>query len=1304
MNNKNTVLYERSGGNTSEEITPNFKIPFYKQDTSEIDVKKIRIKIQDDHIRHLHKICTDLDVEISTAFLSIFSVLLRFYSYDDEIAMFYSLSKRQSITEGLISESLSLDDSFITVIKNKMGVLSEDDGNQYKHNMKDTFYTPVFSYNRTWGFDELSQINKNSIVFAIKYENNSFCSELIYNSFSIGEDYIIRMHYHVINLINELLINPEQRIGNVSILSPLESGLVKFRGKDYVIPEISLNEILEKQAEKIPDKVAVIHKGNEITYRQLNARANQFARFLQLNSIVETDIVGICMDRSIEYIIVMFGIMKVGATYLPLDPHYPQSRNEAIIGDANPAIIITENDWVDRFELNKIIVWEHKQADISRQKDNNIQILLNYKRRMYIIYTSGSTGQPKGVQVQHTSVMNLLCSMTNKPGINENDNYLALASFSFDMSVPEVFLPLYVGAKLFIGNSGLGGDSEKLIDFISGNRITIMQATPTTWDLIFESEIDIQHNLKILCGAEPLPLNLLKKMLSKGYQVWNLYGPTETTVWSSLDRLEFISGNSVSIGKPIYNTSFQIVNKDLHLAPYGVPGELLIGGAGVTEGYLNKSSLSEEKFIELSVSGSKEIILYRTGDLVRINEENEIEYLGRLDNQVKIRGFRIETNDIEHHLETHPLVNKSLVLVLNDINNHKSLIAYIIKKKSDIEVTGNELLEFLRSKLPIYMIPRFVHFMDDFPLSSNGKIDRRLFPKPNENESLNVGFTTGDIYKDQIIKTLQEFLSVRQINLNDSFITHGGDSILAARIVSKLRKNYALDLEVVDLLKSKTICEFLRELSSMKKTTIEILIENSDKKQDIPASYAQQRLLFLNQLENGKMASYNIPVLWEIEGSLDIHILRRAFNIVIQRHDTLRTIFKTVLGQFYQIIKTDILFELEVIDISFKDLNEQKSQYLNFAKNEAAREFNMESGPLFNVFLFKLNRNQNILMVNMHHLISDGWSLDILKCELLIAYDSLLEKKPLQLNELKIQYADYARWQQKVYQEDKINDALEYWKLKLAGNLPVLEIPTDYTRGDFQTFRGSIVEFEIEENLLTQIRAFTRSNDITIFMFFLSTYKLLLSIITDSKDILVGSPVVNREFGELENLIGFFANTVVYRTSIKQIGTISELIQDIKNTALEVYNHQNVPYEKVVEAINPQRNLKFPPVFQVWFVMHPNTVSEISQNLQMKYLNFDTGYTQFDYSLVLRGEGEKYVGELNYNVDLYKKERIVEHVKIYKDIIRLVIDSSNLSSTDFFNQIRLKMKNNIISNHNHYKKSLLAKIKENKIRDAQNLK
>jgi amino acid adenylation domain-containing protein len=1090
-------------------------------------------------------------------------------------------------------------------------------------------------------------LSKFDLTLDIEESDSVLKGTFEYNTDLFEVATIIRMIEHFKTLLAGIIAHPECQVTQLPLLNQTEKDQLLNKWNEtqvsYLREEQCFPQLFEAQVERTPTAVAVIFQDQQITYQDLNTRANQLAYYLQTLGVQSETLVGLCVERSLEMIIGLLGILKAGGSYIPLDPNFPKERLAFMLEDAQVTVLLTQEKlarWFNEYQVQAVCL-DKDWDKIAQENWTNPISDLNKNHLAYTIYTSGSTGKPKGVQIQHQSLTNFLYAIGKQFDINEQDILLAVTTISFDIAALELYLPLIVGAKIILANREESSDGILLLEKLNQAGVTVMQATPATWHLLLAAGWQKSHQLKILCGGEALPCELAKQLLARGQSVWNLYGPTETTIWSTLYLVKEPRTTTLEvpelIGRPINNTQVYILDAHLQLVPIGVHGELHIGGKGLARGYLNRPELTTEKFIKNPFSDDPYSRLYKTGDLTRYRPDGNIEYLGRIDNQVKIRGFRIELGEIEAVLGQHPFVQENAVIVHETSATDKRLVAYIVSHKGQLIEKKEDLRAFLKERLPDYMVPSVLVTLDALPLTPNGKIYRQALSNLSvSHECSEEQFVAPRTPEEELLAGIfADVLSAPQVGVHDNFFELGGHSLLATQVMSRIRDTFEVELPLRELFESPTIGG-LSELLSTKCRSAATLppVTLVDREQPLSLSFAQQRLWFLNQLE-GENATYNIPIALRLEGALHQNALLMSLQTLIQRHENLRTVFPTQKGQpVVQIVEKP--FQLSVLDLSTLSLVLQQSEVQRLVNEYANRPFNLETGPLFRATLLQLGSKSYVLLLNMHHIIADGWSLWVLLQELSVLYEAFLLEITSPLPPLSIQYIDFAHWQRQWLTGEVLEQQLSYWKQQLVGVPTLLELPTDQPRSPIQSYQGANLPFSLSPKLTEQLQHLSQQAGTTLFMTLLAAFATLLSRYSGQSDIVIGSPIANRTHSFLESMIGLFVNTLVLRLSFEDNPPFIEVLQQARKVTLEAYDHQDIPFEQLVEELQPERSLSHSPLFQVMFDLQSVEMPMELAELTVTPVEVESTIAKFDLTLSMEETAQGLIGVFEYSTDLFE--------------------------------------------------------------------
>ncbi|HWQ32046.1 MAG TPA: amino acid adenylation domain-containing protein [Blastocatellia bacterium] len=1084
---------------------------------------------------------------------------------------------------------------------------------------------------------------------------------------------ISRLLGHLQTLLEAFIASPHARLAAVPMLTPheLRQELTEWNATAADFPaDRCVHELFEAQVERSPEAVAVRFENHELTYRELNERANRLAHYLQRLGVGPETLVSICVEPSLEMVIGILGVLKAGGAYLPLDPTSPTDRLAFMLEDSGVSVLLTQQHLRSnisrlRSEL-RLLCLDSDWPQIASESTDNPRVAVHPENLAYLIYTSGSTGQPKGTLLEHRNLCNFAQVALGVFAITPESRVLQFASFSFDASVSEIVMALCGGARLVLARRDTLTAPDTLHELLRREKITTVTLPPSLLAVLSPDELPELRTVVSAgesCGWE------IAERWAQGRRFLNGYGPTETTIGASYHLFagRRDDADTVPIGTPVSNAKMFVLDRTGQPAPVGVPGELYIGGAGVGRGYLNRPELTAEKFINWSVAtdngqrttnnGQR---LYRTGDLVRRLSDGQLEFLGRVDTQVKIRGFRIEPGEIEAALGEHPEIQTAAVVAREDAPGDKRLVAYLVPQpESAAKVNG--IREFLQEKLPAYMIPSAFVMTEALPLLPSGKINRRalLLPKyAPDGAASGREFIAPRTTEEEIIANIfAQLTGAGRVGAEDNFFELGGHSLLAAQLVSRIRSALQVELSLRDLFDAPTVAGLARTVDFIRNSAQGVPappIRPVPREGELPLSFAQQRLWFLWQLEPDS-PFYNIPSAVRLSGQLDVDALERSLNEVIRRHESLRTTVLTRDGKAVQVIAPELTLHLPVEDLSALPDAQREAVARQRAAEEAQLTFDLERGPLIRARLLRLAEDEHVALYTLHHIISDGWSMNLLIREIAALYAAFTSGAASPLAPLEIQYADFAHWQREWLRDEVLNAQLDYWKQQLGGAPALLELPTDRPRPPVQTYRGASLPFALTAELSQQLKELSRKEGVTMFMTLLAAFQVLLARYSGQDDISVGTPIAGRNRQETESLIGLFVNTLVLRTDLSGEPNFKELLRRVRETALGAYAHQDLPFEKLVDALQPERNLSYTPLFQVMFALQnlPMTAQSLP-GLKLEMMEAEAPVAKFDLSLTMIESGERLTGEFEYNTDLFDAatiERLTAHFQTLLEAI-----------------------------------------------------
>ncbi len=1124
---------------------------------------------------------------------------------------------------------------------------------------------------------------------------NGLAGTLHYNTDLFDATTMERMLGHYEKLLEGIVKDGEQAVSTIEILSEAERKQVLEEWNDTTRDYPSthcIHHLFEAQADRTPDAVALVSRHHKLSYKVLNLRANKLAHFLIRLGTQPEALLGICLDRSLDMIVALLAILKAGAAYVPLDPRYPKDRLAWTISDANMQLLITQHSLLSSLPDHnaQLICLDTDWQDLALEAEDNPQTAVTADNLAYVIYTSGSTGRPKGVAIEHRNTVAMLEWAEEVYSKQQMGGVLASTSICFDLSVYEIFAPLMVGGSVILAENAL-----QMKELEAAGEVTLINTVPSAIvELMKVGGIGKSVRTVNLAG-EALSRRVVDELYEiEGIErVYDLYGPTEDTTYTTYKLRE--AGGRATIGRGIRGEQIYILDKEREPVAIGVVGEIYISGRGVTRGYLNGAEATAERYIPNPLGGEAGERMYETGDVGRWRAEGEIEYLGRRDKQVKVRGYRIELGEIEEALRGLEGVREAVVEVKEDERGNKRLVGYVVGK-GEQGVTTTQMQEYLRERLPEYMIPTRFVMLEEMPLTPNGKVDRKALPEPDQSRpELEQGYLQPTTATEEILAGIwAEVLRVEQVGVKDNFFELGGHSLLATQVMSRVREGFGVEIGLRKIFEMPTVAGLAQCIDEAvgSGTSVEVpQMKQVSREQSLPLSFSQERLWFLGQLEPGSWA-YNMPVALRLRGRIDIAALEQVFSTVTSRHEVLRTTFPEVDGRPVQLISPAKPICLPVTDLGELSEEERKAEAQRLVREEAQRPFDLAQGPLFRVALVRLAEDDYVLLVTLHHIISDGWSMNVLTREVATLYEAYSTGQPSPLKDLPIQYADFAMWQRGWLQGDVLESQLAYWKQQLGGTITPLELPTNRIRPALLTHRGAEQPGMLSADLSIGLRALSRREGATLFMTLLAGFKALLYRYTGQPDILVGSPIAGRNRAEIEGLIGFFLNTLVLRTDLGDDPTFSELLYRVKEVALGAYSHQDVPFERLLEELQPERDLSRSPVFQVMFNLLSFNSTEKQTGLNevsIAQLPQVEAESKFDVTLYAIDHDGQIQLNFIYNADLFDARmmsRMMDHLQVL--FSKIVADPdqriSRLQLISETEQAALLSKGNLIAPSNDY--------------------
>ncbi|MEH1920952.1 amino acid adenylation domain-containing protein [Nostoc sp.] len=1145
----------------------------------------------------------------------------------------------------------------------------------------------------------IEQTNYPLTIIAVPGQELSL--RILYDGSRFDGETINRMMGHLVTLLEGMVTNIEQTVGEIPMLTASEQHqLLVWNNTKTDYPHKSIAQLFEEQVEQTPDAVAVSFQSQQLTYQQLNCQANKLAHHLQNLGVKPEVRVGICVERSLSMVIGLLAILKAGGAYVPLDPRSPQERLTYMLSDSQASVLLTDS--LNAFSgpsLTVVCLDTDSEIFCQNSQENPVSQVTS-ENLAYVMYTSGSTGKPKGVAMSNRSLVNLLYWQMGESALSCAKT-LQFASISFDVSFQEIFSTWCSGGTLVLITAEIQKDGFALLQLIDKEKIerlflpfvalqqlanaaSIAKSYPASLRQIMTAGEQLQ--------VTPILVNFFRKL--PGCTLQNQYGPTESHVVTSFTLKD--ASPLPPIGRAIANTQIYILDSHLQPLPIGVPGELYIGGVAIARSYINSPELTAEKFI--AKDGSR---LYKTGDRARYLSDGNIEFLGRIDNQVKVRGFRIELGEIETVLAAHPQVKEAVVIPREDEPGNKRLVAYIVPKQ---HLDTSELLCYLKQKLPEYMLPSaFVKLLDALPLTPSGKTDRRALPAPLSRETRNVStdlMPPRTATEEVLAGIWSDVLGLEQVGIYDNFFALGGHSLSAMQVISRLRETFKVELPISCLFDYPTVAKLDQQISESRQKEAGEQGRNNHSflspsapltpflkpvarnTKELPISLTQLEFWILAQLHPG-VPIYNIPLVYSLTGLLNVTALAQSLVEIVRRHEALRTTFaiaricpegcsdqkaRSAIAdrQVVQKIAQQPLLPFSVVDLRklSESKTERKALAQKFVSEEKNRPFDLEKEPLLRIKLLRLSDAEHLLIITIHHLVCDGWSVGVLLEELTKLYAAFSHGQPSPLPDLPIQYADFAHWQQQWVARPAFVSDLKYWKQQLGNSKLLLQLPTDYTRLPVRTFQGASQTFIIPKSLTNALKHLSQQHNVTLFVTLLTAFKIVLFYYTGQSDIIVGAPFANRQQVETKELIGCFINTLPIRTYLGGDPSLSELLSQVRGCFLAACDRQQIPFVKLVEALQPKREPSHSLLYQVMFNFLPPSDLKLT-NLTVHPWLIESKTAEFDWDIYLQqttlGSIE---GKWCYKTDLFDATTISRVVTQFLMLLELLITNSECRLSD----------------------------------------
>ncbi|WP_366293179.1 non-ribosomal peptide synthase/polyketide synthase [Paenibacillus sp. AN1007] len=1072
-----------------------------------------------------------------------------------------------------------------------------------------------------------------------------------------------RFAVHYDKLLETIAAAPEGDIASLQMLTEEEIHelICGFNDSEADYPrQQTIHGLFEEQAERYPNNVAAVMNDHQLTYRELNERSNRLARKLRETGVEADQLVAILADRSLDMVVGILAILKAGGAYVPVDPDYPAERIRFMIEDSGAALLLVQKQLHEktdyagtRLELDDYVWGDEGMQPADSQDGSNLEPISGPGSLAYVIYTSGTTGKPKGTLIEHRNVVRLLFNDKNLFDFGPADTWTLFHSFCFDFSVWEMYGALLNGGKLVIVPPLTAKNPAAFLTLLGREQVTILNQTPTYfYQLMREALADHAYDLRIrsvIFGGEALSPLLLKGFKTKypNTKLINMYGITETTVHVTYKEITWVEIEAAksNIGKPIPTLKVYVLDENRRPVPIGAAGEMYVAGEGLARGYLNRPDLTAEKFVDSPFAEGEK--LYRSGDLAAWLPDGSIEYLGRIDHQVKIRGYRIELDEIETQLLNIKDVEEAVVLARQDGGGEKLLVAYFVAGRT---LTVSEMRTALAQGMPGYMIPSYFVQLERMPLTSNGKVDRKALPEPQGELQTGVEYISPrNLTESRLVKIWEEVLGYSGIGVLDNFFELGGHSLRATNLVSRIRKEMNVEFPLRDVFRYMTVESMAAAVASLEESQ-HSSIPKAEEKLYYPVSSAQKRLYVLHQLDSAEL-NYNLPSALLLEGAVNEAKVEKALTALITRHDMLRTGFEIVDGEPMQRVYPYVPFKVE----KFQADEEQIASILE----GFIQPFDLTRPPLLRALLIGLETDQFLLALDIHHIASDGLSMDVLLREFVRLYNGD------ELPELRIQYKDYAVWQQSEEQRQRIKNQEEYWRKVFGAELPVLELPLDFSRPAVQQFDGQTLTFTLDAEKSEALKRLAGDAGATLYMLLLAAYSVLLHKYTGQEDIVIGTPIAARSHADLQPIIGMFVNTLALRLGPAAERTFRDYLQEVKETTLGAYEHQDYPFEELVESLQVSRDLSRNPLFDTMFSLQKHESLDLTlEDLKWSLFDIEEKTAKFDLSLDIVEWGNELVCKMEYATSLFRHETMVRLAGHYEQLLTSILTQPGAQISD----------------------------------------
>ena len=1255
-------------------------IPFSKNENNSIVANRIEFMFNIDLLNRINEFCKINNISLYNFLIAIYSIYIGKINNINSLSLGTPVLNRTNYeekhTSGMfistsllkinVEKNITINEFIHNIAKNSLAMLKHQKYN-YQHiieNLREnnpditSLYDIVLSYQVTKANDSSLTIpyvttwyktpfisNSMNIHFHDNNDTGALLIEYDYQICKYDEQDIIKMHNRILWIINQVINNVNINIDDIEIVTLEEKNMIlhEFNNTDapYLIDKTMVN-LFEEQVEKNPDQVAIVFENKKLTYGELNEKANSLANYLVNKEISDKDNVCICLKRSLELIISIYAVIKSGATYILLDSEFPKERKDYIINDSNSKYCI-----VDDFTNNLVNI--QNTINISNfdfSKYNTKEVLLkNINDNLCIVYTSGSTGNPKGVLLHKHGFVNLVLAFDKQMQISEYKNVLGLASVSFDMFASDLFIATLLGNTFVLANEEEQKNPIEISRLIKQNNIEFLVTTPSRIELLLHEKCGnpLKNVKAFILGGENFSNSLYNRLKNvTNAKIYNGYGPTEISACCTIKQIQ--ANDKITIGKPISNVQVYICNSNMNILPIGTTGEICVAGFGVSNGYLNNAN--SKSFIKNPFGSG---YMYKTGDLGRFTPNGEIEYIGRSDNQIKIRGLRIELEEIENKINNLSYINSCVVIQKENPQHHTVLCTYFT---SDISIDSATIRKDLENVMPKYMIPNYFVQMESLPHTVNGKVDKRSLPELEyKNIKSEIVLPRNEI-DAKLVKLFQDLLNLETISINDNFFELGGDSLSAINLTVQIQDELNVQVFVKDILEHPTVQELSDIISENSNVSDVITIKPVPKAEYYEASSAQKRIFFASQLAGNESVLYNGAGGVIFNGLIDANKLEDCFKKLIYRHEALRTYFELENDTVIQKVLDNVDYKLD--RISNCDFQQIDSIFRDFVK-----PFDLSKAPLFRTKYLSFTNGKSVLFFDMHHIISDGTSMTIFVDELCKLYNDQI------LPELNITYKDFSVFENSILNSKDLKDAENYWIHQFEDEIPVLNMPTSNPRPVFQSFEGEKVYSYINEDLTKKIYNMANQLKITPYMLLLSCYYILLSKYSSQEDIVIGSPIVNRNLAETYSLIGVFVNTLALRNKVDSSCSFKKFVLDVKTNLLDAYKYQSYPFDNLVNKLNIKRETSRNPLFDVMFTYQNSGFKDISfKDIKSEYYIPDTNISKFDLSLEIIPTQNNMKFSFEYASKLFNKEFIKNLSNHYLNILEAILNNIDIKISD----------------------------------------